>query len=140
MIRRPPRSTLFPYTTLFRSEEARRAGVALSPGAAAQLVVDAARLVALGAEDVQTSEAHDLLVLLLDEGLDVGHRLFELLRRRLLRVVRVDLLTLQVFARKELGVAAEEDVRAAARHVGRDGYRALAARLRDYLCLALVVL
>src|SRR2546430_17149933 len=24
MIRRPPRSTLFPYTTLFRSEEARR--------------------------------------------------------------------------------------------------------------------
>src|SRR2546422_5882051 len=25
MIRRPPRSTLFPYTTLFRSERARRA-------------------------------------------------------------------------------------------------------------------
>src|SRR3712207_8286071 len=25
MIRRPPRSTLFPYTTLFRSEEIRRA-------------------------------------------------------------------------------------------------------------------
>src|SRR3712207_8007048 len=33
MIRRPPRSTLFPYTTLFRSlaEVARRAGVALDP-------------------------------------------------------------------------------------------------------------
>src|SRR5256885_8784982 len=26
MIRRPPRSTLFPYTTLFRSPDARRAG------------------------------------------------------------------------------------------------------------------
>src|SRR2546430_10586148 len=26
MIRRPPRSTLFPYTTLFRSNERRRAG------------------------------------------------------------------------------------------------------------------
>src|SRR2546430_7454883 len=26
MIRRPPRSTLFPYTTLFRSEAARRIG------------------------------------------------------------------------------------------------------------------
>src|SRR3712207_7011624 len=26
MIRRPPRSTLFPYTTLFRSDGARRAG------------------------------------------------------------------------------------------------------------------
>src|SRR2546430_8813578 len=27
MIRRPPRSTLFPYTTLFRSPEVRRCGV-----------------------------------------------------------------------------------------------------------------
>src|SRR3712207_8422504 len=27
MIRRPPRSTLFPYTTLFRSEAAKRAGI-----------------------------------------------------------------------------------------------------------------
>src|SRR3712207_8439024 len=27
MIRRPPRSTLFPYTTLFRSDVARRRGV-----------------------------------------------------------------------------------------------------------------
>src|SRR5437762_6083920 len=26
MIRRPPRSTLFPYTTLFRSEDAKRIG------------------------------------------------------------------------------------------------------------------
>src|SRR5256885_12394990 len=36
MIRRPPRSTLFPYTTLFRSREGgqRRAGV--RPGAAAR--------------------------------------------------------------------------------------------------------
>src|SRR2546427_9367146 len=29
MIRRPPRSTLFPYTTLFRSRPARPAGAAL---------------------------------------------------------------------------------------------------------------
>src|SRR2546427_2919315 len=28
MIRRPPRSTLFPYTTLFRSDQARRAACA----------------------------------------------------------------------------------------------------------------
>src|SRR2546426_9457849 len=33
MIRRPPRSTLFPYTTLFRSRRARRRGAAV-PGAA----------------------------------------------------------------------------------------------------------
>src|SRR5690348_11818755 len=31
MIRRPPRSTLFPYTTLFRSEEAERIEHAMSP-------------------------------------------------------------------------------------------------------------
>src|SRR3712207_7862041 len=41
MIRRPPRSTLFPYTTLFRSQQPRTAGlrvdrVARSAGAAAQ--------------------------------------------------------------------------------------------------------
>src|SRR2546427_5393810 len=42
MIRRPPRSTLFPYTTLFRSRVGRRADLAvrirareLDPGAAA---------------------------------------------------------------------------------------------------------
>src|SRR5258707_6258689 len=29
MIRRPPRSTLFPYTTLFRSHDGRLAGLAL---------------------------------------------------------------------------------------------------------------
>src|SRR3712207_7205776 len=32
MIRRPPRSTLFPYTTLFRSRRHRRAGRAVGAG------------------------------------------------------------------------------------------------------------
>src|SRR5256885_9979320 len=34
MIRRPPRSTLFPYTTLFRSLLGERAGIANAAGAA----------------------------------------------------------------------------------------------------------
>src|SRR3712207_5650332 len=45
MIRRPPRSTLFPYTTLFRSLERRQCGVRqvwLSPGP----VLDRSRLAA----------------------------------------------------------------------------------------------
>ena len=42
--------------------EARLAGVALAAGAAAELVVDPARLVALGAEDVQAAELADLVV------------------------------------------------------------------------------
>src|SRR3974390_1712396 len=33
MIRRPPRSTLFPYTTLFRSEQRRRVDARPDPGA-----------------------------------------------------------------------------------------------------------
>src|SRR5437868_8335999 len=33
MIRRPPRSTLFPYTTLFRSATAHRPGPSTSPSA-----------------------------------------------------------------------------------------------------------
>src|SRR5258706_5386794 len=36
MIRRPPRSTLFPYTTLFRSLQAIGREVGISPGAVAQ--------------------------------------------------------------------------------------------------------
>src|SRR2546429_9592594 len=37
MIRRPPRSTLFPYTTLFRSVEAATQNKTLSPDAAGTL-------------------------------------------------------------------------------------------------------
>src|SRR5688572_31373192 len=50
MIRRPPRSTLFPYTTLFRS----RGGVALLVVAAQQLAVVAA----LSDHGVTRSEEH----------------------------------------------------------------------------------
>ena len=46
-----------------REVEARGPGIALAAGAAAQLVVDAPRLVALGAEDVQAADVHDLVVL-----------------------------------------------------------------------------
>ena len=46
-----------------RQVEARRARVALPAGAAAQLVVDAPRLVALGADDVQAAGVDDLVVL-----------------------------------------------------------------------------
>ena len=48
---------------LERQVEARRARVALAAGAAAQLVVDAACVVALGADDVQAARGDDPLVL-----------------------------------------------------------------------------
>src|SRR3712207_9411492 len=40
-MRRPPRSTLFPYTTLFRSATRRRRGAANSARGAAKLLADA---------------------------------------------------------------------------------------------------
>src|SRR2546425_9781676 len=49
MIRRPPRSTLFPYTTLFRSRRARR--VLQAGGRAEDAVED--RLAVLGLTDLQ---------------------------------------------------------------------------------------
>src|SRR5258708_19395521 len=60
MIRRPPRSTLFPYTTLFRSRRHRpdvptplpeRAGRAGGPPGAGDAVVGAARRKAAGGDD-----------------------------------------------------------------------------------------
>src|SRR6266540_6839447 len=69
MIRRPPRSTLFPYTTLFRSSGPRLLGAALAPAAdhpvrrppsriqVAPHLVGADRLVALPAHTAGCREA-----------------------------------------------------------------------------------
>src|SRR5256885_7559530 len=54
MIRRPPRSTLFPYTTLFRSDLA-HFGARGIEGALARIPI---RHVALGSVDVTRSEEH----------------------------------------------------------------------------------
>src|SRR3712207_8297574 len=65
MIRRPPRSTLFPYTTLFRSDEMAQAGIrgahvnleiggAVDPAASARRLQDAVRQVVGRGWHVQT--------------------------------------------------------------------------------------
>src|SRR3712207_5259538 len=51
MIRRPPRSTLFPYTTLFRSRITRQKGVVHLLRAAEQLPTDAGLVLCAGAAD-----------------------------------------------------------------------------------------
>src|SRR3989441_5552551 len=53
MIRRPPRSTLFPYTTLFRSQERREPAVAVARGVLEQGV----RRLGLVAHDVPQGPA-----------------------------------------------------------------------------------
>ena len=117
-----------------RQEEARRAGVALAAAAAAQLVVDAPRLVALGADDVEAAGGEDLLLVL--------RRLRAVSSaRQLLRTACLALgISLRAAARRGLGIAAEHDVGAAAGHVGRDRDGARRARLGDDLGLALVEL
>src|SRR3712207_6922889 len=68
MIRRPPRSTLFPYTTLFRSlEHAEPLGDARVEACAVELVV---RLVVADAGEVAEQLARRDRPLLLGEGRD----------------------------------------------------------------------
>ena len=109
-------------------EEARLAGVALAAGAAAELVVDAARLVALGADDVEAAGLEDLLAGLLDARLDRRQHLGEALV--VVGVAGLEAELGELVARELLGVAAELDVDAAAGHVGGDRDGAGAARAR----------
>src|SRR5256885_12225806 len=55
MIRRPPRSTLFPYTTLFRSNRQLRAP---EPGGPVQAVVGAVEVDVILAQEPVRSEEH----------------------------------------------------------------------------------
>src|SRR3989454_12692548 len=83
MIRRPPRSTLFPYTTLFRSLAGVRLGIALGDrplerrrerGAAAQLPEEVAEGPRRAALDLRhpVARLHKLLVRI-DDGQAVAH-------------------------------------------------------------------
>src|SRR3712207_8065282 len=60
MIRRPPRSTLFPYTTLFRSGKIDATSAA---GACLRYARETQRAAAAHVTDISFFEAHDHLVL-----------------------------------------------------------------------------
>src|SRR2546423_5823339 len=57
MIRRPPRSTLFPYTTLFRSAVPAQLAVAHEPGAALVLGAEQHDLAVVGLHDIGEERA-----------------------------------------------------------------------------------
>ncbi len=145
-------------------EEAGGAGVALASGAATELVVDAAGLVALGAEDVEAAGGDDCVVLL--AGLPLRGRRWRCprlpawsrtpgrrsrsgpcrdrrrerwrLRRRRRR--GPDCLRTRSWRAMNSAVAAEQDVGTAAGHVGGDGDHAEASGLGDDLGFLLVEL
>ena len=110
--------------------EARLARVALATGAAAQLVVDAARLVALGAEDEEAARLHHLLAVLGSTCSSIFGNSSSQAAVPLVGV-RLEAALASSSCGQVLRVAAELDVHAAAGHVGGDRDRARAARLGD---------
>ena len=111
------------------NEEPGAAGVALPPSAAAKLIVDAARLVALGADDVEPAGPLHRVVVGVPLG-ELGRQCLPQCRRR----------PGALATRREFQVAAELDVGAAPGHVGGNRHRGGRARLRDDGGLASVIL
>ena len=116
---------------LERKVEAGGAGIALAPGAAAELVVDPPRLVSFGAEDVHAAGGDDLFPFGRAQLPVAGEGFGKALR--VLRFVGLG-------PGQLLRVAAQDDVRAAPGHVRGDRHRAAAAGLGDDRRLAFVVL
>ena len=136
-----------------RDVKAALAGVALTAGTAAQLVVDAAGLVPLGADDIQAAGLAHAVCLGVDALFVLGHALGEqgagledllVLSLGIAGGLGDDLLREARLAQVRLGqilrVAAEHDIRAAAGHVRRDRDGTELTGLRDDLGLFLVVL
>ena len=134
-------------------EETGLAGVALTSGASAELVVDAAGFVALGADDVKTAGGADflrlggdfILILLVEvaEKLSCGKNILRAGLEigggggyHLIVVAELSHLRLG----EEFGVAAEHNIGASSRHVGGDGDGAGGASLGDDFSLFVVVL
>ena len=150
--------------------EAGSARVTLTAGTAAQLVVDTAALVALGANDEQAACGAHLVGLGVNGGLVLGVQLVKALtcgqnvgiggltvavgfgqqqlhgcRVGILRGVGVEQVLAEVLLAHlslchELGVAAQHDIGTTACHVGGDGDGTLFTGLRHDLGFALVVL
>ena len=111
-----------------RQVEARRARIALAAGAATELVVDAAAVVALGADDVEAARRTTTSVVLLGDRLGLREGLVV---RLLVDLGRVQALSMEQIRGEPRRVAAEQDVRAAAGHVRGDRDRATPPGLGD---------
>ena len=108
--------------------EARGPWIALPPGTAAELVVDASGVVPLRAQDVQTTDRHDLRVVLLGDGSGLRQGGFVGL---LVHLGRIESAFVEEVGREARRIAAQLDVRAAAGHVRGDRHGAAPTGLGD---------
>ncbi len=113
-----------------RQIEFRAAGIALTAGTAAQLVVDAAAFVAFGADDIEAAGCERFFLQCRDI---VANFLFGLL------ALGAGFHVAKLGLDPQVGIAAELNVGAAAGHIGCDRDRARNAGLRDDLRFLLVV-
>ena len=118
-----------------REEERRTAGIALTAGAATQLVVDAAAFMALGANDVEAAGVERLALLFGDRRRCLSRFLAMPVRR----VGALLALGHEPLLEQHVRIAAELNVGAATGHVGGDGDGAGNAGLRDDMGFLLVV-
>ena len=123
-----------------RQVEPRLTRVTLTTGAPAQLVVDTARLVPLGAQHVQPARGGHLLRLRRDLGLDLRQLLMPGGLVLLRGVDRVETAIAQSPVEQEVDVAAQHDVGTAAGHIGGHRHRGEPTRLGDDVGLLLVLL
>ena len=107
-----------------REIEAGRSRIALPARAATQLVIDAAAFMPLRTDNMEATQRDDLFLIVLALRLD----LFE---DRFPAILREGLITIENLLEQEVRIAAEENVGAATRHVGRDRHGALLTGLRD---------
>ncbi len=117
--------------------EAGGTGIALTPGAPPQLVVNTPRFVALGTQDVETTQFQHLFAVLFADLFCPGQSLGPLLLRDR---GQIHSLATQVLPRQALRIAPQLDVHAAASHVSGNGHSAGAASLGDEKRLLLVIL
>ncbi len=106
--------------------------ITLTARTTAQLVVDASRLVALGGNDAQATQAHHFIVILLPlltQGLNLGRLLLS--RQRRIVVNRLNAL---------FHVTAQHDVGTSTRHVGGNGDGPFGSGLGNDVGFALVLL
>ena len=142
------------YEIVFeRKEEHGHTDIALTPGTAAQLIIDTAGFVALGADDAKTAGGDYLFLFLIRFRLIMFVYFFIAFAERKNFIVYVGNVRadgkFDIFVRSALfaealfgevfGVAAQQNIRAAPRHVGGDGYGAESACLRYDFRFAFVV-